>query len=383
MTIPGSRPTQSPLLMHIVPGFGTGGAQSRIVALLNGFGPRFRHVIVSLNGDFRAAERIESTINVQTIALPVSANPMLATARLIKLLMDWTPQLTLTYNWGAIEAVIAASLIRFGPLIHTEDGFGDDEAAQQKKRRVFVRHNVLRYATRVIAPSRKLEDVMRRIWRLPEEIVLHLPNGVDTEYYQPADGPKLTRTQLVVGTAGQLRPEKRQDELIAVCAGLRTSVDVKLKIAGDGPERQRLERIAVQHNFAHHVEFLGHVKDLRGFYRDLDIFALTSSTEQMPVSILEAMATGLPVVSTDVGDVAAMVSKENVQFVVPPGPPLTDAFVRLASDPSLRCSIGAKNRTRSVECFSVDRMVANYHNLYAGLIRERTKGRGSLRGSVA
>jgi glycosyltransferase involved in cell wall biosynthesis len=358
-----------PLLLHILPGFGPGGAQSRIIALINGMGGRFRHIIVALNEDLSAADRIDRSVTVECIARRVSSNSLRALSQLIGLLHEKRPDLVLTYNWGSIEAVIAAKLSRACPVIHTEDGFGPDEATQQKTRRVLARRLVLRHSYRVIAPSRRLYDSMLRQWRLPTEKVMYIPNGVDTEFFVPAERGRGSADELVIGTAGQLRPEKKQDDLIALCAQLQSSMPVRLRIAGEGPERERLEECARASHLGDRVEFLGQIRDLRNFYRSLDLFALTSSTEQMPISVLEAMASGLSVIGTDVGDVKQMVSPENAPFIVPKGPALEGALQILAQDAGQRSSIAASNRKRCVEAFSLNKMVETYGNLYEQAIR--------------
>jgi glycosyltransferase involved in cell wall biosynthesis len=359
----------APLILHIVPGFGPGGAQSRIVVLLNRLGCQFRHAIISLSGDLRAAERIESSVDFRGVEFQVPSNPFRAVARFADLLREWRPALLLTYNWGSIEAVAAARLVRICPVIHTEDGFGDEEAIRQMPRRVWTRKLVLRHASSVIAISANLEGIMRNQWRLPARIVKYIPNGVDLDFYRPANRPSATAREIVVGTAGQLRPEKRQEELIGLCAQLQAHVPVRLRIAGDGPERASLEACARESAISDRVEFLGQVKDLRSFYASLDVFALTSSTEQMPMTVLEAMASGLAVISTDVGDVKRMVCPENAPFVVPLGVELAEAARRLASDAELRRSLGVQNRRHCEQHYSLDKMVDTYRSLYADAVR--------------
>jgi glycosyltransferase involved in cell wall biosynthesis len=359
----------APLILHIVPGFGPGGAQSRIVVLVNRLGCAFRHVIVSLNGDLRAGERIDASLDVRCVTHRAPGNPFRAVSQFVGLLRQWRPALLLTYNWGAIEAVGAALLVRLCPVIHTEDGFGDEEATRQIERRVQTRRLVLRHATRVIAISANLEAIMKNIWRLPDKVVNYIPNGVDVGFYLPANPSRAQGKELIVGTAGQLRPEKRQEDLIGLCAQLQAHIPVRLRIAGDGPERPRLERCARESPIRDRVEFLGQVSDLRSFYRGLDLFALTSSTEQMPMTVLEAMASGLAVISTDVGDVKRMVSEQNAPFIVPAGPRLEEAARRLALDPGLRDSIGALNRRQCEQGYSLDKMVDTYRTLYTDAVR--------------
>ena len=138
---------------------------------------------------------------------------------------------------------------------------------------------------------------------------------------------------------------------------------VRLLLAGDGPERARLERTAQACGFGDRVSFLGHQEDVRAVYRRLDIFALSSSTEQMPLSVLEAMASGLPIVSSDVGDVRQMVSPENRAQVCAPAD-LHTALGDLAADCGLRRKIGMANRSRAVAEYALSGMCNAYAELY-------------------
>jgi glycosyltransferase involved in cell wall biosynthesis len=274
------------------------------------------------------------------------------------------PDAVLTYNWGTIDGVIAARSLAL-PAIHTEDGFGADEAVAQKLRRVWYRRAVLRHASRVIAPSEQLRCIMRHTWRLPECRVVYIPNGVDVELFRPARG-RQARNEIVIGTAANLRPEKRLELLLDVFARVASAMPARLRIAGEGAERAMLEQKAGELSIADRVEFLGHQEDLLQFYHSLDVFALTSSTEQMPLSVLEAMACGLPVVSTNVGDVWNMLAEANRRFVVG-AEKLADALAILAVNEEMRAAVGQSNRERCVCHYPLAGMFEQYRRLYRGV----------------
>jgi glycosyltransferase involved in cell wall biosynthesis len=288
-------------------------------------------------------------------------NPIRAVSRLYDLLEKHRPDLVLTYNWGSIDAVIAALLRRI-PVIHTEDGFGNEEAVRQKRRRVWFRRAALRHVHAVIAPSLTLSRVMRGIWRLPETHIRYIPNGVDLDLFTPPARSMNGSGEIVIGTVGQLRREKRQDLLIEACAAIKAQ-PIRLLLAGDGMERNALREKARALRIEDRVEFLGAVSAPEQLYRKLDIFALSSSTEQMPMSVLEAMATGLPVLSTDVGDVKHIVSADNQPYVV-----AWDAYPaalnRLVEDAALRRELGAGNRKKCEQLYGFDRMLEQYERVY-------------------
>lgn len=350
------------LLFHIIPTFALGGAQVRICQVMNHLGTRYRHAIVALDGQFKARRRLNSDVDLVEIRCDRSTNPLVMARRLRILLNQHRPDMVLTYNWGAIDGVVAALMRPRIPVIHTEDGFGIEEAVRQKKRRILTRRLLLPHATCVVAPSHRLLSIMRDQWHLPEDKTFYIANGIDSRRFIP-ERRHVGSGEIVIGTAAQLRPEKRIDRLLRVFARIARGRKIRLEVAGDGPEINALRETATALGIAAQVRFLGNVDDISQFYRGLDIFALTSDTEQMPYSVLEAMAAGLPIVSTDVGDVKNMVSSENRRFVVQEGK-LVQSLTCLSEDVELRTIIGEQNRIHSRNRYDLNAMLRDYESLY-------------------
>jgi glycosyltransferase involved in cell wall biosynthesis len=287
------------------------------------------------------------------------------------------PDLLITYNWGSIEWAIANRLSPVAPHVHFEDGFGREEADGQFRRRIWCRHWALARCESVVVPSRLLENVARDIWRLPADIISYIPNGVDVERFSapapPAD-PGVNRRpgELILGTLAPLRPEKNIGRLLRVFAEIDRSLPVRLVVAGDGVERGALERLADQLGIADRVTFTGHVspESVLGL---LDIFAMSSDTEQMPVALLEAMAACLPVAAINVGDVKTMVSPENQDFIVERDDraAFTAAIERLLREPQTRERLGRRNRERVLAEFSSQQMFDRYSELFLGRLAHR------------
>lgn len=342
-----------------------------MVDLMNHFGGDFEHTLIALDGDTSAAERIEDPVMVKFVRPPKTRYPLEMAWRLARLIGNIRPDLLLTYNWGSIEAICANEIGSRLPLIHTEDGFGHDEAETQKRRRVWARRLLLRSARQVIAPSHLLVRIMTGAWKLAPWKVSYVPNGIDTSRFtQVLARPAETDEAVTIGTVGHLRPEKRQQLLIEACAEIALSQNIKVVIAGEGSERPRLEKAVATAGLGAYVTFTGYRPDIEQIYQNLDIFALTSSTEQMPLSVLEAMSCGLPVVSTNVGDVAEMVSPENRPFIVCNERKLVPALSRLVVDPALRRMIGVANREWCVRHYSSEQMFKRYAEIYHSAIRQ-------------
>ena len=191
-----------PNLVHVRPSFSIGGAEMRTVQILNHLGDRYRHCIVALDGNFTAAQKLQSHVSAKMVEFRKTSNPLDMIHRLIRLFRSLHPSLLLTYNWGGIDGVAANAMARFCPLIHTEDGFGPDEAQRQKHRRVFVRNALLSTAYAVVAPSFRLFDLMRYTWRISPEKIRHIPNGVDVVAFTP--GEPSAKQEIVIGTVGNL-----------------------------------------------------------------------------------------------------------------------------------------------------------------------------------
>ena len=361
-----------PHLVHIRPSFAHGGAETRIANLINHTRTIFRHGLVVLDGNFTALNLVQDQDAVACTTCLNTRNPLEMIAKFRKLLRHLRPDLVLTYNWGSIDAAVAARLLPGTPLIHTEDGFNADEVSGQKRRRVLMRRAVLGGAYCVVAPSQTLVDIMRGAWQLPQQKIRYIPNGVDINRFQP--GSRTAGNEIVIGTVGSLTAVKQQALLLDVFAEVAKRAPVRLMIAGQGPLRTELEAKAEAMGIADRVDFLGYQPDATKVYEKFDVFAMSSATEQMPMSILEAMACGLPIVSTDVGDIKNMVSPEN-QSLITSEAELGRALESLVRDDTRRREIGRLNREHCMRIYSIDRMCAEYVDLYRAAIGKGRSGR--------
>jgi glycosyltransferase involved in cell wall biosynthesis len=175
---------------------------------------------------------------------------------------------------------------------------------------------------------------------------------------------------LVVGTVGALRPEKNQLRLVRAFAQVASKVPAaRLMIVGEGSLLASLSREAHAHSVQERVTFCGRVENPSSYYQAMDVFALSSDTEQMPLVVLEAMSAGLPVVSTDVGDVRRMLPPSGKDWVVPPDDATSYslALQALLADHELRARLGADNRRHCVNHYSLERMLNAYVTLYREL----------------
>lgn len=352
--------TGKPTWLHAFATFGAGGAQIRAVQLMAHIGPRVQHLVVAMDGNTDAKLQLPAGLDVAYASAPPKGSFLRTVRAQRALLRSVRPDLVLTYNWGAIESAFAARSMAL-PLVHHEDGFGPEEVVRRFRRRSWMRTLVLRGAE-VIVPSRVLQGIARREWRLRDDRVHLLVNGVDLQRFRPSAAPE--RSSFVIGTVGGLRGEKDHANLLQALARLPNGVTAS--IVGGGALAGALRQQCQALGLADRVVFLGPVADTAPHYRTFDLFVLSSRTEQMPISLLEAMASGLPVVATDVGDVRAMLPDAAADCIVPKEDPaaLATAIQRLLDDPARRAKLGHDNRAVVVQRYQAAPCLDRYVQLY-------------------
>jgi len=232
-----------------------------------------------------------------------------------------------------------------------------------------------RMTTHLFTVSEQSKQLLVSHWGWPAERTNVISNGVDTQQFCPVDGPvRPDSGRIVVGTVGNLRPVKNQAMLVRACGQLaRQGVDVELRIAGEGDERAGLLALAEAVGFADRLTLAGRVDDVPGFLRELNIFVLSSDSEQHPNALNEAMACGIASISTRVGCAAELLGEGRFGDVIEPGDEsaLIDALARSIADPARRNDLAAKGCRHVRENFSMERMAQAYKAMYERVSRAR------------
>ncbi|MCP1337651.1 glycosyltransferase [Futiania mangrovi] len=360
-------------LLHVYATFAVGGPQVRFLSLAKAMGAGFRHSILAMDGDYACAARLDPALDVTLLKdVSVTKGDTLGNRRRFRaVLKEMRPDLLLTCNWGSIEWALA-NTPRLVPHLHFEDGFGPEEATGQIPRRVWMRRIALRGKT-VLLPSHTLYRIARDIWRLPEDRLRLVPNGVDVARFPGTPAPELLAKMgdpamgPLLGTIAALRPEKNLPRLVEAFAKVNAERPCRLAIAGEGRMREAAEETARKLGVGTRVFFTGYVADPASVVGAFDLFLLSSDTEQMPVSVLEAMASGLAVATTDVGDIAQMVAPQNRPYLVAKDAgALARSALALLADEALRARIGAANREKCERDYSLDAMVESWRTLWEG-----------------
>jgi glycosyltransferase involved in cell wall biosynthesis len=365
-------------LLHVLPSFAVGGIQVRLARVINSLGDSYRHSIIALDGNLACRDRIDPALDVAVTGRPGLPGSLAATLLACRAAMRrQDPDLLVTYNWGAIEWALANTLLRTCPHIHFEDGFGPEEAETQLRRRVWMRRLALSRTAAVVVPSRSLETLAAQQWRLPGRRLRHVPNGIDCDAFATAPGdavpPLFPRRpdEVIIGSIAPLRPEKNLARLIRAFAGLPPALPARLVIAGEGTERDSLEALSRQLGLAERVVLLGAISEPQRMLAAIDLYALSSDTEQMPLTILEAMAAGRAVAAVDVGDVKLMLAPENGALVVAKRDEaaLGAALLALVADPARRARLGALNRDHVRTTYPWQGMIEAYEQIFAAVAR--------------
>lgn len=362
-------------LLHVFATFYTGGPAVRACQILPRAPAEWRHTVIAMDSRFECREQMRPEVQVD-YRPPPSARGFFSMARaMAEVQRQLKPDLVLTYNWGAIESVLAARFTKV-PLVHHEDGFGPEESERFLRRRVWARRFLLGAADKVVVPSWTLKEVAIHLWRRPEEQVRWLPNGVDLDRFVPVGHMGQEQAELVVGHVGQFRGEKNQQLLLRAFARSRNKDRARLLLFGNGEAGQaQLEDLAGALKIRDRVDFAGTTRDTATAYPRMDVFALSSKTEQMPLTVLEAMACALPVVSTDVGDVHHMVSAPNRAMIVPKDNvgAYAVALDRLLDDPGLRRELGEENRRRCQQEYDQEICYRRYLDLYQQVLATNSR----------
>ncbi|MBL8698757.1 MAG: glycosyltransferase family 4 protein [Alphaproteobacteria bacterium] len=357
-------------LLHVFPSFSIGGIQRQFAYVAGALGATAEHLVIALDGRTEALAMLPSGVLCDVVDPPsLPEDGPLARLRSIRSCLRRTgASLVLTYNWGAIEWCLANRLFGTAPGLHSEHGFGPDETERPLRRRSRFRRLALGGTVPLVVPSTTLMHVATEDWGFPETQLRFVPNGVDVEAIErrvadAAGGVVRRGDEIVLGCVAPLRPEKNLARLLRCFAAVATEDPRwRLVVAGDGPERGRLEIVAQQLAIRHRVQFLGWVDDPAPMLGSVDIAALSSDTEQAPFSVLESGATARPLVATDVGDIRDLVSPGNQPFVV--ARDAEDDFVaalrRLGGDAALRRQVGEANRDHVAANFAAARMVDGF-----------------------
>lgn len=363
-----------------------GGMENGVVNLVNRLpSVRFRHAVVCIEdySDFRY--RIERP-DVEVHAMHRSRVGTWGLRRqLYSLFRRLRPDIVHTRNLSGLDALLPARLAGIR-TVHSEHGFDVGDLLGQATRPMLLRRLHAPLVGRYVTVSRDLQRVMSEQWGIAGSRITQIYNGVDTDKFCPGGSdrreplPESFRGEdaFVVGTVGRARPVKDQATLLRAAAAAlqrRPSLRERLRVVvvGEGPSLDELVRLAASLAIQDLTWFAGARDDVAQLLRAMDLFVLPSLNEGISNTLLEAMATGLPLLATAVGGNVELVERGVVGECVSPSDVsgLAGLIEAYASDPSLCARHGAAARRRAIERFSLESMVSQYRAVYEAAVRGR------------
>ena len=363
---------------------GVGGLENGVVNLLNHLDDRFHHTILCLSKSGAMAQRIEGRdVSVLEMRLPTDKFrfPIVKLARVFR---EIAPDIVHSRGWSSIDAISAARMARVPCVIHGEHGWEAADPQGRNRKRIIVRKCLSPLVDRFIAVSDDLKRWLTQTVGISAQKITCIHNGVDIRRF--ASGERDRARQLLgldpsvftIGTVGRLDPVKDHETLLksfAAIVGSERAAAACLLIVGDGPMRKQIEALTVRLGISDQVKLLGERRDVPMVLKAFDTFALTSVAEGISNTILEAMASGLPVVATRVGGNPELIEHGVTGQMIPARnvEALTEALQRYLQDPELRRSHGVNAQKRAMQNFSLERMATQYAELYSDLVARRAK----------
>jgi sugar transferase (PEP-CTERM/EpsH1 system associated) len=387
MAVTKNRPVDTPLVVHLIYRLDFGGLETLLVDCINHMPPeRYRHAIVCLTDYTAFADKITRP-GVELYALHKQPGLGLGIhVKLFKLLRALRPAILHTYNFACAEYAVPAWAAGVRVRIHAEHGRDASDPQGLNRKHNLLRRALVPWIDRYVPVSHDLARWLQNVVNIPAAKSQLIMNGVDTVRFTrnlpAATMPWAGADQpFVIGTVGRLQDVKDQATLIEAFALLcaarpaaQESKGLRLAIVGDGPLRARLEQKAQDAGVADLVWFAGARNDIPELMRSFDLFALSSIAEGTPVTLLEAMACGVPVVATAVGGIPEVVQDGVNGALVPASnaPALAEALGRYVDDRARVASHGAAAREKIERHYSVAAMVGAYTALYDQLCNSKT-----------
>jgi len=371
-------------VLHVVPYLAMGGTEHGILKVINGLGEdEFEHRICAVRGiDASFANRASVTPRAYSAASEKKGFQF-PLFRLTKIMKEYQPHIVHSRNFGALEAIPAARLARVPVAIHSEHGYELETLEGLPLRRRILSRAFYGMADSVFTVTSDLKNYHTKQSGIAPKRVRVIYNGVNTERFSPR--PEVVQKirkelgiperRVVIGSVGRLVPIKDHETLLrALDVLLRQGEDVHVLLVGAGPELAKLKEFAITTpNLFDRVTFAGSSDRVPEMLNAMDVFALPSISEGMSNTILEAMASGIPVVVTNTGGSPELIEDGKSGWLFTPRDVHTLAWqlARLSADKDLRSQFGAAARQHVLEHFSISGMMQSYHDLYFELAKRR------------
>ena len=382
----GSWPPNPIHVLHVMPQLGVGGTELALVRIVRGLSDqRFQHHVCAMR-KCSDLERWTSELGAEPMVMDEGKKGLrFPIRRLVRMMRSLKPDIVHSRNWGGLEAVLSARLAGVPSVVHSEHGYDPAMLKGLPVRRRLFRRGMYALSDTLFAVTSELAQYHAEQGYVPASRFRTIHNGVDTARFgrNPAAAAHvrsefgIPTEALVVGWIGRMAPIKDLPTLLRASASLAHRFpQMRVLLAGDGPERQRWQTVAEQlPELRGRVIFAKERHDVPDVLSAMDVFVLPSTREGMSNTLLEAMASGLPVIATAAGGTPEVVEDGISGWLFQPGDDgaLAALLEPLLSSPDFRVSAGQAARHRVENDFSLRRMVEEYERLYLELAQSRRK----------
>jgi glycosyltransferase involved in cell wall biosynthesis len=365
-------------VLHLIDHMGVGGAQRLVLDLAEARGAGIDMAIASLRSHCltEAANRMEKA-GVRYTGLGITRGNPFSIHRLWPLIRRWQPDIIHSHLEASSTLVVFAALPRGGSRPHLVNHLHNDPRQQYSAGYRLAGWLLAPHFDAHVVPTATLAMSAAKAFGKRHRHMEIIPYGIDPAWLDK--GPSRQGAVLrggakrLIGTVGRLVPQKSTRTLLQAAPQLLAAEpSTRFVVVGDGPLLHELQAQARDLGIEESVRFLGYCDDLVSIYSALDVFVLPSRYEGFPISLLEAMAMGAPVVATNVIGISDALENGSNGLLVPYDSPgdLADAVLRLLSDNSLRNTLRSNARNRIRDCYTRDKFAARMESFYRRLCRD-------------
>ncbi len=374
------RQTPKLKILHVIDSLDIGGMERVVIDVANGLdAAKFDQIVCCLSRRGEAANELHDDVRCIDLGKGDKADRWMPW-KLARLIRRERPDIVHSQSWSGVDTALAMMFAPSVKLVHSEHGRNFHDLHGQSWARRIARRWLYQRANAVFAISAEVREFYCRQTNFPLERMQVIPNGVDLRRIDAADGSDVREElgiepeEFVIGTVARL--DKNKDTLTLVRAfaelmPIKPDAALKLLIVGDGEQRSPLEQFVSERGLNRNVIFAGVRRDVPRVLKAMNVFALSSLSEGMPMTVLEAMAARLPVVATAVGALPEMVEEGNTGFLVLVGDAATMAerLSRLVVDRQLAKTFGEAARRKVERDFTLERMLQRYTELYLSVLK--------------
>lgn len=355
------------IVCHVVYGLNVGGLERVLVNTVSRMPSTYQHIVVCLTSYSSSFASLLPS-NTQVLSLSKKSGQDFGLyVKWWRLLKQFKPDVVHSYNLATLELQVVSALCGVKVRIHAEHGRDIYDPSGDNKKYQWLRRCVSPFIHTWVAVSTDLHDWLQSTVGLSKRKTKLIRNGVDTEVFVPK---KIPRDKFVVGHVGRLSPIKNQKLLveafsIAFNSNSQFAENAVLLIVGEGESRKELEQYIDSKKLGAKISLVGLRQNMPSTYRGFSVFVMSSIGEGIPMTLLEAMSSGLPAIVTNVGGMPEVVSRD--EGIITPtrdATAMAEALLILFNSPEKREQLALAARKRIQTDFDEAKMVSDYLSLY-------------------